>query len=315
MSTKTQEHPSETEKRILIIIVLSIILGVVLFILLKDILPNDKGVISVSLSFIAALLPVAFQSGREIYLKSKKHKPAESLETFDIFTFGHSGSGKTELIKDLFLHRISETKSTKAFDYHDFKVQLDLNSSAENLIPVKIADYRGQVWAQLYEAARENDKINALLFIVDIAPAYVENKKYTDEEILDLFSKSPGEEIKKRVFQHIKYVNEFSIQTVFEYSANENLKSVRLVINKIDLLKRLQELEYLDRNLDIEDYAKSFFKETIETLDKFCQENSITDFEVITTSATKHINIKELFDGLLDVYLKTKRIGDKNYGK
>lgn len=301
-------HSIKFEKKFILVILALSAIGISSFIILQAVWETSSNLVMLVLSFVLAVMPLTLKSFRVIWESSAKVNVNKNSSTFDILTYGHSGSGKTEIIKELFTFGSTESTSTLTFDYYDFQVPLHLErTQKKNLIDVKIADYRGQDCTQMYEAAKENHEVNALLFIVDIAPAYVNGKKYKDEEIIFMFSNDPETEIKKRVFQHYKYINEFSMRAVFKYSYSETLKSVRLIINKIDLLQELQRMHYLEPSLDIHEYARSFFAETIEHLEKYCKDNDITDFKVITTSATRHINVREMFGQLLEVHLKNRR--------
>jgi GTPase SAR1 family protein len=298
------------ERQFLWVVIFVAIISISSFSVLQIMLSKNKIVLNAFLSIVPAIIPITLRSFRVMLTNhSTKKRNEVDCETLDILTYGHSGSGKTELIKGLFTFGESKSESTEFFEYHVFPAFIGLGKKLEKeKVNVRIADYRGQQCSQLYDAARENDKVNALLFVVDIAPAYGENSKYSDEDILFLFSRNPQKEIEKRVSQHMKYINEFTMQTVLEYASSDSLKSVRLIINKIDLLIRMKELEYLDRSIDVNNFVMGFFCETIEHLKKYCEVNNIPDFKVITTSALKHINTKEMLRGVLEVFLRTKKV-------
>lgn len=231
--------------------------------------------------------------------------PVSGEDTLDIFIYGHSGSGKTTFIKEVFTFSTSPPKSTEVFDYYLFHVSKRLKDVNKNkTIDIKVADYKGQDVNQFIEEARENYFIDALIFMVDVAPGYGENgEKLTIDEVVSLMSDNFEEELTKRVNVHRhKYLSEFLLQVVFKHTSSDFLKSVRLLINKFDVLETLQERGVIDENINLEEYAKELYQETISHIEKFCKVNDIEDFKTVVVSAEKNHQTKKIVTELLDKF-------------
>ena len=172
----------------------------------------------------------------------------------------------------------------------------------KSTITVQIADYKGQDVTQLFEAAKKKSYIDTIIFIADVAPTHIEKQeKLSNEQIIKLYSDDFENELTKRINVHrYKYLSEFLMQAVFTYAASNFLKSVRFVINKIDILEKLQERQIIDNKLDIEEYVLNQYSETIYHLKEFCTHNDIVDFKTILISAEKSKNTKEMFTDLLN---------------
>jgi len=305
--------------KIVLVIFLILIIGFLSFLLFRLIFATgsdtDK-ILTGILSFFTALIPLAIKELREVFTNEKEVKDSQDYEAYDIFVYGHSGSGKTTLIQRLFTFDLTPLETTSAFDYYETPIPLNLKSlTKKDLITIRIADYKGQDVNQILDAAKINEKINTLLLIADVAPAYSKGNSLSEDNIYNLFKENHQHEIVKRLRDHEKYLSEFLLQVVFKDVYNPYLKSVRLIINKCDILEKLKNDKIIPVDTDIDEYAKSFFKEIISHIEQFCNVNDITDFQVITVSATHLKNIKEMFSVLLEKFIKTKQKIDYNNGK
>ncbi len=310
--------------KIVLIILLILIIGFLALLIYKSLFGDsfEEKIITALLAFLTAIIPLAIKELREVFTekatknKDNPNKEIESTDAFDIFVYGHSGSGKTTIIQRLFTFDVSPLETTKVFDYYETIIPLTLNSLSNNeFLKLRIADYKGQDVNQILEAARKNEKINTLLLVADIAPAYNKHDSLTEEQVYELFKKDYESEIQKRLKDHIKYLSEFLLQVVFKDVYNPYLKSVRLIINKIDILEKLKIDKILQSETNIENLAISYFQEIIAHIKSFCIANDITDFEVVTVSATQYKNIKEMFSKLLEKYTKTQRKIENKNGK
>lgn len=227
--------------------------------------------------------------------------PAFTVETLDIFIYGHSASGKSTFIQRTFTLGTDKLNSTDDFDYYEFNRATNMGSADQ--IKFRIADYRGQNPAQLLEQIKQNRAIDCLLFMVDIAPAYSASMKaYSSDELLAVMAKDVEKCIYERVEEHKAYLSRFLIQIIFQYALNPNLKSVYFLINKIDLLEQLQQLDKIDRTLNIEAYAKSFYKSIIGEIKKFCEHNDIEDFQTHCISNHQYKNIHQIITNMVSTH-------------
>ncbi|MFN0203655.1 MAG: GTPase domain-containing protein [Bacteroidia bacterium] len=224
---------------------------------------------------------------------------SNNSKNIDIFIYGHSTSGKSTLIQKSFTLGDEELISTEDFSYYEFDRELGLGHNSK--VRIRIADYRGQKPVQFLEELKLKTRISALIFIVDVAPAYNSmGVKYTDNEIYALMSKDPDNVLRERVRDHEKYMNEFLLQIVFQFAMSKDLKSIYLLINKVDILEHLQRLGVIDKEIIIEDYAKSFFFSIADEIKKFCSHNNINDFKVVCVSAREYKNTASVFKGIIN---------------
>ena len=295
-----------------------LIIGFIIFIVIMHFFEENDVIITGFFSLLTVTIPLLIreyyaskkedkvQRGGEDIIRNDKEIPLSSKDTFDVFLFGHSGSGKTTFIQRLFTFDTSPLKSTKEFDYYSVEVPIKLKHLNKNhTINVKIADYKGQDVTQLFEAARKNYFIDSIIFFADVAPCYDDNgRKLNLEDVLDLMSNNFEEQLFKRINVHrYKYLSEFLMQAVFTYASSDYLKSVRLVINKFDILETLQDRGVIDPTIDLENYVKNLFKEPIFHLQKFCKKNEIEDFKTVVVSAAKSYNTRETFTDILNRYV------------
>lgn len=226
-----------------------------------------------------------------------------------IYLYGRPGTGKTSLIKSWLQGDRKPERSTQVFDYYSHRV-LDYLGN-QKFIRIKIADYQGQKPSQIIN----NEKLqlaNALLFIVDIVPRYDEddNSLDTPEKQLAWLSSCTEEKVKKRVEEHYTHIVG-SLEPLFTTLFNDNLFSVRLVINKYDLLEVLAQDNLLP-SISIEEvdqYTLGLFKKIEVEIRRACQINKIEDISVILVSTETDFHIRDLLTGILDTYKDMQKNG------
>ncbi|MFM9949210.1 MAG: GTPase domain-containing protein [Saprospiraceae bacterium] len=309
--------------KIFLLSCLIVLLGVISFILYNLFATNSDDptvkttALSGVLAFFTALLPFIFTEVRKAFFekddngKNGKQLDLDDEDVFDIFIYGHSGSGKTTLIQRLFTYNAEQLQSTQTFDYYETSISPNLNSlqSRKEQIKVRIADYKGQDVNQVLGAAKRNLKINALLLVADIAPSHDEHgNKLSDDEVYHMMKNNRDQTVRDRLRKHDKYLSEFLLQVVFKYIYSTHLRSVRLIINKVDILERLQYEGLIPKETNVEEIAKCYFAEIQGHIKKFCESNGIIDFEVVTISAMQHQNITQMFGKILDKFIKSNKI-------
>lgn len=228
--------------------------------------------------------------------------PAFAGETLDIFLYGHSASGKSTFIQRTFTLGTNKLNSTDDFDYYEFVRATDMGSNRQ--MKLRIADYRGQNPAQLLQQIKQNEAIDCLLFMVDIAPAYSDSMKAynSTDELLAVMAQDVEKCIYERVEDHKAYMSKFLLQIIFEYALNPNLKSVYFLINKMDLLEKLQQWGKMDRTLDLEVYAKSFYNSIIKEIQRFCEQNKIDNFQTHCISNHQYKNIHQVITNIVSTH-------------
>ena len=92
---------------------------------------------------------------------------------------------------------------------------------------------------------------------------------------------------------------------------NDYLKSVYFLINKVDVLDELKKSGYIAQDINTEEYARSFYLDTINEIQTFCSHNHIPNFQVQCISATQHKNIHEILNNIVSTFISNKN----SYGK
>ncbi|MCE7992944.1 MAG: GTPase domain-containing protein [Roseivirga sp.] len=257
-------------------------------------------------SLLAVSVPIIIQYVSKVNKQNSQSeglKFAKSQNSYDIFIYGFSGSGKSTLIQRQFTLDTLPLKSTKQVDYYSVQLAGGLKDIPNNnYVALNIADYKGQDVTQLHEAAKENPFIDALLIIADLAPAYNDEgeKMNSDTEVLDYVSSDFNRIFYRRIDdQRHKYLSEFALQPVIKYVLGNSLKSIRFVINKVDLLEQMVKKGLLTINTDSDSFAIDLYSEPIQHLKNFCKANDIEDFKVEVISVTQLRNTKEMFADLI----------------
>jgi hypothetical protein len=252
-----------------------------------------------------------------------------------ICLFGQAGSGKTSLMKYILAARkILPESSTTEFDVYEGNIKYDVHRNSQ--FKALIADYKGDQPSMAildlpdkFAGSRDDRAINVLLFMVDLLPriADLESRKVLgDDETLIWFKTETHEKIQKRVAQHLDYLVPYMLQVVFssvlsrrparnhslsrDHLAMDHheLRSVRLVITKFDLVEKAQSLGYvrIPKGESLENWARGHFARVERDIRSACQENGIQDFSVHVVSLTRGTDMPDLLDGLWSQHLQAR---------
>ncbi|MDJ0594134.1 MAG: GTPase domain-containing protein [Pleurocapsa sp. MO_226.B13] len=239
-----------------------------------------------------------------------------------IFLFGRGGSGKTTFIKSILssenLNSNYSQSSTEYVEYYkgEYNASPKLNKrfGKKYKVPIVIADYKGQTPQQALELKKKfMSQVNAMIFIVDVVHPDPESRgdALSYQELMEYLSSKTKEKIEYRVKQHISYLGDSFLSVLFPKisSVNRNkLKSVRLVINKIDIVQQLIMEGYLSHDQSPEDYARNQFEYIERQLDQACRQNGIPDLEIQAISLIKGTHVRDLIQGLILNHLKNLNI-------
>ncbi len=224
-----------------------------------------------------------------------------------ICLYGYTGSGKTTLIKRTFTMDLTDReKSTQDFKWYSFKVHPDMCASKP--ITVRIADYKGQRPSSVI--FRKLHYISALLLVVDLASRpYGENTdNLLDSKIMvEWLKNDPETKIRERVDKHRDYMSAALIEVLLTSLHNSNLHSVKLIINKFDLLEELLRtgcLNTVNNAIEAREYVSNLFKGIEDNLRQACRDNEIPNFSVHIISSHNEKDVRELFLSLLEEHKK-----------
>ena len=232
-----------------------------------------------------------------------------------ILTYGLPRSGKTSFIKQIITSdKPVAENSTTEFDVYDESMRSGLKNPKRHR--VSFADYKGQKPSQILVDPPENffgisgqEMVNAILFVVDLFPEIrnEQGEALDNAQIVQRYKDNAIELIEQRVKNNLEYVNEWTIEPVFTVCYSEkNLFSVRLLINKIDLLRDTISQGYLPivSQDGLEQFARKLYQPLEEKIKEACAKNNIEDFSVHLISVSTGENTKEVLGEILEVYSK-----------
>lgn len=233
--------------------------------------------------------------------------PSEEKRACKIYLFGLGSCGKTTLIKSWIGGDVDNRHATQGFKYYT-RTNIPINQKNMDAI---LADYQGQEPAQIVDNIIRNNKlnkkpytVNVILFIVDIVGVDDKGNILTDlNSQISYLTSNTEEKIKARVLRHRIYI-EGALNFLFYFMKVPDLTSVRLVVNKYDVLREIVQQGNIPnvRVTDIQTYVKTLFMETENVLSNICKQNNIADFSVDFISAKDNSGTAELLDSILRVY-------------
>jgi hypothetical protein len=237
-----------------------------------------------------------------------------------VLVYGHSGSGKSTFIENALAYE--EARPPETFDFVTYSAKINMSlrpvvpatgsddteskratSYEAEAVDVVVADYRGQDPRQVitrpdpdFFGPRERREINALLFFVDFFPTYfheVTKIMYNDEEtIAEVTKGGPGQTeaiIRERAKAHSEYLSRINIGFLFDVAFSPNLRCVKLLINKVDLLTKIVRMGRLPgvSQANYRQFEEALFGEIRKNIVTTCKDNGIRNFTVERITATE----------------------------
>jgi GTPase SAR1 family protein len=272
---------------------------------------NDLPVIGALIGAILATvisIVATFFSGVQDWLESSAQlNPGEAR----VLLVGLGRSGKTSIIRQILAQDMPrQEKSTQEFDIYEEVIRLGLQDPDRQR--VSIADYKGQKLSQItvhhpvgYFGSRGHRLINAVIFVVDLFPELLSQrgKPLQDNELIRLYEADANNRIADRVTEHMEYITRFTVEQVFSATySRHNLFAVRLLINKIDLLREITLRGYLSEMSEgaLEKYAKNLFAPLSSKIQKACEVNNVNNYSVHLVSAKTGENIQLVFGDIFE---------------
>ena len=271
----------------------------------------------------SAIFTVFFEDGLN-NLKTWLDIPIKTSQ-LTIFLYGRGGSGKTTFIKHILsledlrnMHQLS----TEYVEYFKGALYYAPNPVGrirrKYNVPIYIADYKGQAPKQALKLKRSfKSQINAIIFIVDIVhpdPKSEGNVMY-NQALVEWLAYDTEEKINNRMIQHVAYIGDAILSIIFSdiLSINKNqLRSVRLVINKIDIIEKLIAKgclpNCLSSGLSAEEYVHKKFRPIEQYMRNACSQNHILDVDINVVSFTKGTGVRDLTKGLIKTHFQALRI-------
>ena len=286
--------------------------------------PNNA-IVAFVIGLVSAAMYSIFFEDIASHLKTWLSIPIRTSK-ITIFLYGRGGSGKTTLIKSILsLEELRNRyqSSTEDSEYYEgvfnYAPNLGRRFKRKYTVPVNIADYKGQAPTQAIGLRKRfKSQVNVMLFIVDIVhPSpksdgnMMSGEPMSDESLIEYLSSDTEKKINERFIQHVAYIGDAILSVIFSdiLSANRNnLRSVRLVINKIDIVQRLMIKGCLPGFSSAEDYVKSKFSPIEKYVFEACRQNGIFDVKVEVVSLTSGTGVRDLFQGLIKAHFQALKI-------
>lgn len=274
------------------------------------------GYVILALLSVGAIIFKPFRERLEDFINTNINLPGQKLR---ILIVGLGRSGKSSIIRHILTEAAPrQEKSTGNFNIYEKKKSLDLENPID--ITVSVADYKGQKQSQItndsyiypdFFGKRSERLINVLVFVVDPFPELKNSKGevLADNQLLKRYKKNSKEQVEERVKEHEVYGSQYFIQQVFELTSKKNLFSVKLLINKIDLLREVIACGYLPDVTEktMEKYSKDLFQNISGDLMEACKQRDVDDFSIHLVSAKKGDNMKLIFGKIFETFHKRRR--------
>ncbi|MEM8640844.1 MAG: ATP-binding protein [Cyanobacteria bacterium P01_G01_bin.54] len=303
-------------RRILIFIVL-VVFAMVAVILLNSSMGSTTYPIMISILLAAVLVLISVGVTTDFYSDLVDSLRTDSLLKIGacrFYLYGRGGSGKTTLIKNWLGGDTRPEQSTKYFAFYSGEKYLDLETKKQTR--VILSDYQGQSPSQ--NTLNASPKVigqpgrrlvNAVFFIVDIAPRLERNNQpLSNEELIDWLATDTESKIQKRLEQHMEYIVPAILEIVFATIYSTNLLNVTLVINKIDLLETVVSMGCIPgvSQANVDEYARNLFRRIEmnmrEACDRITSPEHHIDFNVSIVSAAHGTCVAQTFNEVLRRY-------------
>jgi GTPase SAR1 family protein len=231
-----------------------------------------------------------------------------------VLVFGHPRSGKTTLIKRILTKEKPTRTEVSTDDFDVFEEELRLGLKNPRRLIAAIADYKGQQPGQLiveppvgFFGPKGQRLISAVVFMVDLIPPFTDRQAgvLPDDMIVESYKTDGLALVDDRVKENCIYVNKWHIQEIFELAySNQKLQSVRLVINKFDLFRKVVVKGYLP-GVTLEsdsEYAMACYRDVAKEIRAACDQNNIKDFSVHVVSAATGENVAGVLGDVFEGY-------------
>lgn len=238
-------------------------------------------------------------------------EPGGVLETPEcrVLLIGLGRSGKTSLIRQVLTGTTRAEQSTKTFNVYRAPRVTDLGGDRFDIV---LADYQGQKLSQLvieppisFFGPPGDRRINAIIFVVDLFRERRDaiGNPVSDAVLLEQYSHDTGAQIRERVDEQCKYINEFTIEIILETTFNRRqVCSLILVVNKIDLLRILVERGCIEgvSSSNLEHYVSSLYAPLLNLLKEAARANEVEGlFGAYLVSARTGENVAVAFSEIL----------------
>jgi len=216
--------------------------------------------------------------------------------------YGMGGTGKTSIIRQMVdiapLKEKTFQLTTSEISVYQTLVYSDHIKKQINLL---FSDYAGQEPSQVisdrpenFLGASHNRLINSVFFIVDV-PSVTNrnNEKNSTKNMLEIFQ--------EHVKMNQSYLNRYMLEVVFHVVGSSNLRSVKLLINKIDIAEEWvkKDKSLLKDGQTIESLLLTLYDSVITDIQWTCNNFGVKNFSVHLVSAKTGKNLDVIKNDLL----------------
>lgn len=297
-----------TKKRLIFFVVL-FLLGIAIAVLIMRLNPGKEKWIDIIMGSAVPILIGVCSYAIQPFSKwlDEKLNSNFAQRFCNIYFYATAGTGKTSLINSWSTGEDSSPLSTNNTEIVSLNVLL--NNSKNQSIQVSVLDYKGQKPSQVTtKITKEIKDVNAAIFLVDIVGRYDDSDNMLDtfNRQIDYLRIDSNEKICKRVNEHKTYING-GLEIVFSTIYNSNLSSVKLLINKFDIIQYLFDCKLISNPHDLtaEEYAKKIFTEIESEIGKACRANQIANFSVELISAKNDFNTRKVLRQIINLHIKS----------
>jgi GTPase SAR1 family protein len=251
-----------------------------------------------ALLIVLVFFPPVKQAFQQIGAASSETKTNadHAIGRFNLVLYGLRGSGKTTLIKKLLtIDELGLEPSTTASQIYEGQIMPNL--TAAQPINLRVADYYGEKPSNFLDMVKTeftttagDSIVNTIIFFVDIAPRGMDmdGSLMPDDKMIVAMD---IQQVANRITEHEDYISRSILEVLFSQIGNDNLHSVRLLINKADLAEAIYAKQGLKRKFDSpESWVRSLVSRIDASLQQVSQSQNL-DYSSHFVSLTKSTNI------------------------
>jgi hypothetical protein len=212
-----------------------------------------------------------------------------------VFAFGPQGAGKTTLRERLLSPLTPDLLKNPTRQFNSDDAEIKVVVKGNSALKVIIADYAGEFPDQVLLDKHKDffgpitkGKVDAVFFLVDVIPAYLDKMTglpTPDARVVELYSSDAEKRIDLRVKEIYRYRSVPQMTTILKLcGAREGaVKSVRLLVSKVDLLQRIHSRGYVkseskESKTSAEKYVRREYAQLDKELRKICESFRIADY-------------------------------------
>jgi hypothetical protein len=236
------------------------------------------------------------------------------VQTIRVLIFGLPGVGKTTLIRRLQIGVTPPARQVSTREYSVASALVCVDPDHNHYVNLAICQYSGGDPDQVllypppdFFGTPEQPQVDVLLYMVDLAEVWEENGVPSpDSKIIEKYSTDGKTLVQRRIRKNFEYLGEHLAQTALRAAKGQgdHLRTVVLLINKIDLLEQIAHRGYvsgIDRS-NLHAFVDEQYAQLRDNLHAISLRHHIINFSTLVISANTGEGIECLLKKLINTY-------------